>query len=137
MSQVASNRYMLSFFEYFFYRVYDLYTRHGEKDVPVFYGIAVLTLFQMLSIIVIILIYILISGNLLSDINFELWVLGIVFVINYIYFMRNDRHRKIIKHYSQESKVQRKKRGIFILVYVIAVVIMLLYTVEQVRILNL
>ena len=127
---------MLSFFEYFFYRVYDLYTRHGEKDVPVFYGIAVLTLFQMLSIIVIILIYILISGNLLSDINFELWVLGIVFIFNYAYFMRNGRHRKIVNHYSQESKSQRKKRGIFTLVYVVAVVIMLLYTVEQVRVLN-
>lgn len=129
---------MINFFEYFFYRIYDLYTRQGEKDVPVFYGIAVLSTVQSLNIIIFVNLYFILQGHYeITQHKWTLWIGATSFIINYIYFMKNKRFEKIIKHYSDENRNQKKKKGIFVLVYAILVFITLIYTVEKVRIINL
>lgn len=134
LSKVAINRFMLSFFEYFFYRVYDLYTRHGEKDVPVFYGIAVLSVIQGLSIIILVNLFFIFQGHYEpTQHKWTLWIGVISFIINYFYFMKNKRYFIIINHYSQENKSQRKKRGIIVLTYAILVFILLIYTGSIIR----
>lgn len=97
--------------------------------MPVFYGIAVLSVIQGLSIIILVNLFFIFQGHYEpTQHKWTLWIGAISFVINYFYFMKNRKYLMIINHYSEENKSERRKKGIIVLAYAILVFVLLIYT---------
>lgn len=117
-------RFMLRVWSSYKYTYYWLYTWNkglwGEEDLPQFNVLLgmVLTLFCVFYSIIIIL-DILGLAVIAVDAPKEI-ILGIGFsllIIHYFLFVHNGKYKEIEQEFKQESKEERKRKGVWVLLY--------------------
>lgn len=113
---------MIWIFDYLLYFIYTIYTRFGEKDIPLLYSITILSLFQGFNIISITELI-----NLYSyDLNFLLinkwyFIVGLLtFTVNAFIYWYKGRKKLVLEKY---KKPKYKNYKYFVFTYVVLSVI--------------
>jgi len=129
----------MNFFNYLFYRLYWLQTSIlKEKDVPLFFAVLELSVLQGLNIIFIIEFFLFYILGLSFQLNKEIYIIiGLItFIIDFIYYKRKNRYRKIFKYFDQIEKKNKFIKDIFILIYVILTFILMIWLASEIREIN-
>ena len=109
---------MLSFFDYFFYRASVFYDT-GKDNGPAIAGLFILSLMQFFNLL---------SIECLIEIirlkKFEIPKVAVVLVIILLSVINGIRYNKLSydllkKRWDNESEKQKKKRGVFVLLYLL------------------
>lgn len=111
--------------KYLYYRIYTWQLNlWGEADVPEFTGAIGVSILLYVNIFTIIIIFEIISGSRIinSLVYPRLYIaifLLITFYINYLLFVRKSKYIEIANEFRKEGKALRKKRTIWMWVYII------------------
>ena len=114
---------MISVLEYMYSRIYNMYTRWGEKDVPGIYSICILSLLQTLNVlsIVILMIKIKLFPFDWLKIHYALWLFLTFSLANYWYIYRIKGKYKILQKYNDSKAFTRiKKQSNFYIIFTTA-----------------
>jgi len=115
------------FFEYLFCRLYWWNTEIiKEKNTPVFYSIAGLSVFHTYTIVPLYsIIYVLIYKTYFLE---EILTLSpfviiniIVFIIDFIYF--KNKQSVLYKRFKEISKQEKKRKDVFCIIYIVSIII--------------
>ncbi|MGC3978630.1 MAG: hypothetical protein QM751_10605 [Paludibacteraceae bacterium] len=114
------NRKIIEAFEYLYYRIYKQLKKVKTNDTPAFNALMFLVVLQglnALSVIGLIDHYMKISMRKEMVIVFVITLTVLLFIPNFMYFFR--RKEQIYKKYENETDKNRKKRSVFVLLYII------------------
>jgi accessory gene regulator protein AgrB len=92
---------MIWLFDYLLYFIYTTYKRFGEKDIPLFYSITILSLFQgfnIISIIELIDLYVYDLSFLLIN-KWYLIVAVVISIINAFIYSYKNRSKLVLEKY--------------------------------------
>ncbi len=116
---------MLSFFDYVFYSICKLYMR-AKDDSPEFSAICVMTLFYVLNAISIFFIFVISLGyKVTTDTWMAILACIFFFALNFLRYNRISYHTLHEKWKNESNSIKRKKR-IFVLIYLIGSTIVVL-----------
>lgn len=122
-------------FIYIYHRITEWYIKKKEYDIPVVYGLAAISLLQLLNITTLILL-----GTFLLSIKLKVekvWVFIAFFVIvalNYFLVAKSQRSTKLIEKWESEEKTNKKlkiNRGYIIVIYTLLSFVICLFCAIQ------
>lgn len=117
----------MNFFEYLYCRLYWWNTEKiKEKNTPVFYSIAGLSVFHTYTIvplysIIFVLIYKTYSLEEILTLSPFVIINIIVFIIDFIYF--KNKQSVLYKRFKEISKQEKKRKDVFCIIYIVSIII--------------
>lgn len=115
---------MISFYHRMFYHLYKLAIKTGEKTAPLTSALPALSFLLLCNLMLIDLLLEMLGIGLLSSLNnntssnfYYIFFVVIMLVANYIYFMSDQRYKKLVDEYSKRPIEERKKWARITLIY--------------------
>ncbi len=117
---------LIKAFDYIYYRVYHVYKIKWNDNSPGAYATSLVTLLQSLLFVVMpVLIYSAFSGIEIGlGKIYYIGVFIVFFVFNYFRYYKVTNYKNLAKKWNEEEKDKRKKRGIYIILFIIITLLM-------------